>query len=222
MAEKTLIAIPAMDSVPTQFAHSLAILNAVGETTVAFQIGSLVYTSRNDLAKKAMSSEADYILWLDSDMVFPPDLLTKLMSHMSDPDVDFVTGLYYRRVAPYSPVLFSKLEQAENGFSFAEYDEIPDEPFEVAGCGFGAVLMRTSVAIDVAINNSGRMFDPLLGAGEDLSFCWRARQLGHKIICDPSVSLGHVGHTIITREFASAYNKSRRMMANNDGSTGKS
>ena len=43
---KTLIAIPAMDSVPTLFAQSLATLRRVGECSVAFEIGSFTKSER--------------------------------------------------------------------------------------------------------------------------------------------------------------------------------
>ena len=201
---KTLIAIPAMDSVPTQFCHSLVTISHVGECMVAFQISSLVYTARNNLAKEAIRIGADFVLWLDSDMVFKPDLLQRLMEHMKDPEIDMVSGLYFRRVSPFTPVLFDKLEITEDGkCENTEFNEIPDEPFEVGGCGFGGVLMRTSVLMDVALR-FGDMFAPIIGVGEDLSFCWRARQCGHKIICDPTIELGHVGRTIIDRDFATA------------------
>lgn len=201
---KTLVAVPCMDQVPAQFAHSLATLTKVGETVVAFQISSLVYTARNDLAKKAVACGADFVLWIDSDMVFSPDLLQRLMEHMKNPEIDMVSGLYFRRVAPYSPVLYDRLEITEERCEHTEFEKVPDEPFEVGGCGFGGVLMRTSLIYDVALK-FGDMFAPIKGVGEDLSFCWRARQLGHKVICDPSIVLGHVGHTVITREFSEKY-----------------
>lgn len=205
---KTLIAIPSMDQVPALFAHSLATLRKAGECVVAFQIASLVYTARNELAKRAVACGADFILWLDSDMVFQPDLLERLMAYMEDPETSIVSGLYFRRVAPYSPVLFDKLEITDKECINTEFTEIPDHTFEVGGCGFGGVLMRTSVIYDVALKY-GSMFDPINGVGEDLSFCWRARQLGHKIICDPSIELGHVGTNLITREFADIYRRQK-------------
>ena len=67
---KIFIAVPCMDQVPARFAQSLAMLKKVGECAVGFQIGSLIYTSRNDLASKAIEMDADFVLWLDSDMVF--------------------------------------------------------------------------------------------------------------------------------------------------------
>ena len=49
------------------------------------------------------------------------------------------------------------------------------------------------------------MFTPINGVGEDLAFCWRARQLGYRIWCDPRIPLGHVGYTVVTKDFFLAY-----------------
>ena len=36
-------------------------------------------------------------------------------------------------------------------------------------------------------------FSPVLGFGEDLSFCMRVSELGETIYCDSRIRLGHVG-----------------------------
>ena len=204
---KVLIAVPCMDSVPSQFAQALATLGKVDKTVVAFQIGSLIYNSRNDLAAIAIQQEADFIFWLDSDMVFGSDTLVRMLELYNKGAGDILTGLYFRRVGPFSPVLFKELWiDEEKNAHFSEFDEIPDEPFEVAGCGFGCVLMPTEIAIDL-LAKYGNLFNPIEGTGEDLAFCWRARESGYKIVCDPSVRLGHVGHHVITREFWENYKK---------------
>ena len=200
---KILIAIPCMDQVPSQFAFCLAMLNKVGDCAISFQMGSLIYTSRNNLAKKSLELECDYVLWLDSDMTFRPDLLEKLVSDLDKGDI--ITGLYYRRVKPFSPVIFEKLEFDENGCKWSDPTDIPDEIFEVEGCGFGCVLRPTNIFLDVAAKFDGMMFNPLANMGEDLSFCWRARQCGYKIVCDPSIYLGHIGHYTIDAEFYNSY-----------------
>ncbi len=197
---RTLIAIPCMDQVPAQFMQSLATLRKVGECTVATQIGSLIYTSRNKLAQKAIEIEADYVLWLDSDMVFPPDLLERMMDRLKKDKLDILTGLYFRRVHPYTPVLFDKLKMVGNVCNWTEFKELPEEPFEVGGCGFGCVLMDAGVFLDVQ-GRFGNMFAPIANTGEDLAFCWRARECGYKIICDPDITAGHVGHIIVNKEF---------------------
>ena len=109
---KTLIAVPCMDQVPAQFCQSLAMLKKVDECAVAFQIGSLIYTSRDNLCKKAINMGADYVFWLDSDMVFNPDVLELLFKDMEKDTI--VTGLYFRRAYPFSPVLFDTLEKTED------------------------------------------------------------------------------------------------------------
>lgn len=203
---RILIAVPCMDSVPSQFAQSLATLNKVEECVVAFQMGSLIYNSRNYLATAAVKMEADYILWLDSDMVFPSDTLERLWKDRDKGDI--VTGIYYRRVEPYKPVLYSRLDIDDNGCQWENCDDIKDEIFEVEGCGFGCVLTPTNVFIDV-MNRFGNMFSPINGVGEDLSFCWRAKQCGYNIVADPGIPLGHVGHYVVDRKFYDAYNSAK-------------
>lgn len=205
---KTLIAVPCMDTVPAQFAQSLATLDRVGECTVAFQIGSLIYTSRNDLATRAMKMDADFVFWLDSDMIFSPNTLARLMKRMEHADI--VSGLYFRRVMPYTPVIFDELTIDDKGCHWTDYTEkpIPSDLFEVGGCGFGCVLMRTDALFDVQAR-FGNMFAPIGNVGEDLSYCWRARECGYKIFCDPTIPLGHVGHTVITQGFFESFKKAK-------------
>ena len=204
--KKILIAVPCMDQIPARFAQSLATLTKVGQCAIAFQISSLIYHARNDLAKKAVKMDVDYILWLDSDMVFEPDTLERLMKHMEQPGVDMVTGVYFRRVPPFSPVLFDKLD-FEKGIlkNVSEFSELPkDGLFEVGGCGFGCVLMNMDVIYDV-LGKHGNAFAPIGDNGEDVAFCYRARDCGYKIFCDPTIKLGHVGNYVITRDYWESY-----------------
>lgn len=208
---KIMIAIPCMDQVPAPFAQSLSMIRkGENDCAVAFQMGSLIYTSRNNLAVSAFKMEADYVLWLDSDMVFEQDMLLKMLDVMKKNDIDFLTGLYFRRVVPFSPVLFKTLEVIpdQDGCEWSDFEEIPNELFEVAGCGFGAVLIKTDVLFDVQ-SKYGTMFAPFSGMGEDISFCWRARQMGYKIICDPSIKCGHVGYSVITEKFYQSYHNAQ-------------
>lgn len=189
---KIYIAIPCMETMPVDFVVSLERLRRIDTTTVNFLSGSLVYDARDRLAANAVMLNYDYILWLDSDMAFGSDLLTRLMKDI-DEGKDFVTGLYYRRRAPFTPVVYTKIDP------FEELDEIPDEMFEVDGCGFGCVLMKVSMLKDI-IDKEHNCFVPLPGHGEDLSFCIRAKRQGYKLWCDPSLKLGHIGTQIVTEQ----------------------
>lgn len=203
---KIMIAVPCMDQVPAPFAQSLAMIRKPDDDVAcSFQMGSLIYTSRNNLALQAMKAEFDYMLWLDSDMVFQQDLLVKMKQVMDEKDLDFLTGLYFRRVPPFTPVLFDQLDIDENGIcTWTDWKDVPEGMFKIGGCGFGCVLIKTDVLFDVQ-SKFGEMFNPIANMGEDLSFCWRARQCGYDIWCDPSLVCGHVGYTIINDKFYQSY-----------------
>lgn len=197
---RTMIAVPCMDQVPALFTNSLASLQKVDECTLAMQIGSLIYDSRNQLAAKAIQMNYDYVFWLDSDMVFPTDTLVYMHKVMAENNLDILSGLYFRRRPPYSPVLFDKFEIDDSGCHWTEFEDIPDSLFEIGACGFGCVLMKTSVLVGTYLDHNGQLFQPIMGVGEDCAFCWRARESGYKIWCDPKATLGHVGHMTVTKE----------------------
>ena len=200
---KILIAVPCMDSVAAQFSQALAMLEKEGKCLVSFVIGSLIYNSRNDLARQALKLECDYILWLDSDMVFPPETLKYLLKEMEETGADFISGLYFRSCAPFSPVAFDTLEIKDGKATWTDYHGELSGLHEVGGVGFGCVLQKTDMLLEMAAKY-GDFFGPLANVGEDLAFCWRARQLGYKIMLDCNLKLGHVGHTVFTQQYFEA------------------
>lgn len=203
---KVFIAVPSMDSVPAFFAQSLALLKRDCDVQIGWEVGSLVYHARNNLARQALKSDADWVLWLDSDMVFAPDTLQRMLKVCKDNDIDFLTAVCFRRKPPYTPCLFDRLEKVDKGASYTALMSVPEGLFKVGGCGFAGVLMASDVLLSVQSKFNGRMFDPMDGFGEDVSFCWRARQCGYDIWCDSSIEFGHVGNCIVTRGYFEAYN----------------
>lgn len=194
---KTLIAIPCMDMVHTSFFTSVVAMRKIGTIEVAVTSSSLIYDARNNLAQRAVENGFDRILWLDSDMHFEPDLMERFMARL-DEGLEFVTGLYFSRKPPSKPVVYQNVSTRDAGGGAVipvadPFKEIPEGLFEVAGCGFGGCMM--TVDLLRAVNERyGLPFSPILGFGEDLSFCTRARQLGAVIVCDGSIRLGHVGY----------------------------
>lgn len=189
---KTLIAVPCMDQVAAPFAQSLATMKTIGDCVYDFNIGSLIYDARNKLAGDAIKCGADYILWLDSDMIIQRDTMVKLIAHMEE-GRDIVSGLYFRRRAPFTPVLYNKIERGAHE-DLTNYPE--NSLFEVEGCGFGCVMTRVEMMEDVLFN-SHDLFTPFEGYGEDLAFCLRAKDNGYKIWCDSTIKAGHIGQVIV-------------------------
>ena len=190
---KTMIAIPAMEMMHTITVQCLTELRQIGETRTDFVIRMPVDMARNALARRACEEGFDRILWIDSDMKFPADLMERLSDGI-DAGYDVVTGLYFMRRFPAEPVIYKRLD-TENYRAETYWDYPPDSLFPVAGCGFGGVMMRTEILADL----EEPPFTPFDHFGEDLSFCLRMAEKGRKIACDSRVKLGHLG-TIIFSE----------------------
>ena len=195
---KTLIAIPCGDTVPADTLQSVIRLKISSPVQYTLVRGSLVYDARNRLAEIAIRDGFDRVLYLDSDMVFEPDMLDRFHAQL-DIGKQIVCGLYTTRRPPIHTTLYSdmRLEKGPDEKFYTPVlktlDEYPrDEPFQVKGCGFAGVMLATDVLQRVT-EIYGSPFSPLPGFGEDLSFCLRAGELGIPIWCDPRIVFGHVG-----------------------------
>lgn len=195
---RLLIGIPSYDYMHAEFVKCLtALVDRVAKMGIYYETficnGTLVYIARDKIARKAINEQFTHVLWLDADMIFKPSLLDDLL----DCGKDFVTGIAHSRRKPFASCLFKTLN--DDG-TFERYEgDYPLEPFQVAGCGFACVLIKTEVLRDVQFANM-TCFLPFPEWGEDLSFCRRAKALGHQIWAEPTVQLGHIGHEVVWPE----------------------
>ena len=202
---KVMIAIPCMDTVKTDFCRCLLDLEKPDGTRVCFKQCSLVDEARNLLSLTAVQNDFDYVLWLDSDMTFAPDTLTRLLHTAHMTGADLVTGLYVKRVQPIKPVLFRTVRppvQDENGKLVSGVESYMDYPrddiFPIAGCGFGCCLTSVSMLRDLWRN--GAPFTQFPWCGEDISFCYRAKLKGYDMVCNSSIRCGHIGSVVFTED----------------------
>ena len=200
---RTLIGVPCMDMVHTQFMSSLLGLEPLGDVELRVMRSSLIYDARNLICRDAVEGGYDRILWLDSDIVFDGDLLVRLSKHLDD-GKEIVTGLCFTRREPIKPVIYSDVrmvdvEGKQKPHMTTYFDYPSDSLFTVDACGMAAVLMNTDVVKRIG-ETYGLPFSPILGFGEDISFCIRARKLGIDVWCDSSIKLGHIGNFVITEQ----------------------
>ena len=202
---KTLIAVPCMDYLEADFVECLTdmVLRHRGDVEVKLLKASLVYDARNQLVKYAREKGGyDYILWLDSDMTFEPDLLDRLLEDIEGRQA--VTGLCFGRRPPFNPCIYKELDVKQDGKLITPYRKIyedypRDSVFEVEACGFACVLMRLDVLEAMGIY--GVPFFPVAGLGEDLTFCWRARKLDIRFHCDSRLKIGHIMRVSVDEGF---------------------
>ena len=197
-------ACPCFDHADVNFVQCLVSLDTSGlECSIVFCASSLIYDARNNLAMRAIAEKYDYVLWLDSDMIFEPSLLKDLLATGKD----LVSGLFFSRRPPYKPALFDecgytedeKKPNAKKPFTHNFYDYPKEQLFEVAAFGFAAVLTKVET-LDIIRTVWGLPFTPLLGFGEDLSFCLRAKEIDLHLWTDSRIKVGHIGKMIVNEE----------------------
>lgn len=196
----TFIAIPCMDMLHTGFFRSVIGMHMIDNVRIGTSCSSLIYDARNALVTQAIDEGHDRILWLDSDMIFDTDIMEKLSADL-DAGYDYVSALCFKRKPPFSPCVYKEIGYTAEGQElrpFAHcYEDYPkDQIFEVDASGLGCVMMKTEVVKKVR-DKFGLPFSPVIGFGEDLSFCLRAKDLGIKKYCDSRVKIKHIANVAI-------------------------
>ena len=120
---------------------------------------TLIHNARNGIAKDAV--DYDYLFFLDSDCVIPPNTLKRLVEH----DKDIVSGLYFQRREPFLPVLYNKREDGTYR-SIIDYDK---GLLEVEGVGMGVCLIKRRVLEKLGENP----FDPIPVSVKKPRHSWR-------------------------------------------------
>lgn len=193
--KKTLIAMPAMSMMHTASAECFVNMRKGNGVSFGITQNSLVYDARNDFAWNAINQGFERVLWIDSDMTYERYILERLYADMDDGDKQYVSALAFTRKLPTAPVVYSDLTyDAVNYKAHAEpyYDYPIDSIFPIAASGFGAVMTSVNLLKQVW-DKYGPPFEPLPHMGEDISFCWRVKQLGVPMWCDSRVKVGHIG-----------------------------
>lgn len=148
--------------------------------------------ARNTIIKQGLQHNCTHILFIDDDMLPPPDSLFKLLAH----DKDIVSGLYFMRAYPHFPVAFDQaFENGFNKFLFMKPDVNGLVP--ITNCGLGFVLIKTEVfkAMEEPWVRLGEIIKD--GWCDDVGFFNRARTAGFQIWLDTDCRVGHMSSQAI-------------------------
>lgn len=191
---KLAVCIPCRDTLHSAHAMSLAEMvkfNTMSDidTHVFMDSSTVLLTQRERLATLAIELGAEYVLWLDSDIVFPATTAVRLLAH----NEDFVAANYIRRQLPAKGVAYETIGDWENPLDFAVYDDL----VPVEGVGMGCMLMKTEIFEKLPkpwfeFGWSPESNDFL---GEDMIMCQKVAEAGYQLKIDTVLSqeLRHLG-----------------------------
>ena len=211
-----VLAIPnRAETVPTEVALAWTQLinftkTAKPHVTIRFAANSVYYIdeARWELVRLACERGADYVFFVDADMLIPEHALVALL----DLDVDFATGLGFTndkdRPIPSWYLYIPEHERRNHEVGKTNerrcwapllfYHNAPPniKAFQLDGCGLYAALIKTDVFHRIAQSHDSLIewYNPFKrnGAGEDLSFCYRTRDLGIKVVGRRDVVCDHI------------------------------
>lgn len=196
MSTSVNIMIPAFEQVYAEFAECL--VKAVQHTekcgirtTVSFLAGSYISQARRELAHQFLEGKDEWAFWLDGDMKFSADSITRMISRDKK-----IIGCNYRR-RRYPKTTFT----AANGnlMNLIEVQTTDASP-EIESVNYlpgGMMLVHRSVYETIsqpyyAVQYNARFN---LEVGEDCFFCEKVRAAGIELWIDHAVSrdVSHIG-----------------------------
>lgn len=201
MQARVFVAQPIYGAVPAEAAMSFArllvsgtmrgIISGYGQTHF-----SGLSIARNRLVRQAIEGNHTHILFVDADMVLPPNTIARLLLHR----VPVVTGLYFQRVPPHNPVVMTLGDLAQ-----------PVEAYspglsKVGAIGMGCALIEVGALRKLKEHfGDERWFDYENNEGEDVFFSRRCEKSDVPIYLDADCKCGHIGETVFTEEHYLTY-----------------
>lgn len=214
--KKLMIGLPAYDhKVGVKMAVALMKLaQKVQEHGIHIEVNSVcgcsvVSRARNLIAHEFLKSNADHLMFIDSDMTFDADSVLRLMAWNQDKPI--VAGAYEARKP--GKVYILSLD--------GDKDSVMMDPMGLVRArrvATGFMMIQRKVLetlkekhpewehLDNTSNEKLHAFfdfacTPEGYIGEDFLFCERAREAGFSVWIDPTVKLGHMGITEFQSDF---------------------
>jgi SAM-dependent methyltransferase len=191
-----VIGIPSFGMVSTYFLQARASMQfpLVSSSVDKIVLNKPIAEARNEIVEFALGQNANYIFWLDDDVVAPSDSFLKLYRH----NKDIINGVYWSKSNPPMPLLF------RGHLSGSYYNWHIGDLIEIDAAGMGLTLVKTDVYRRMAKELGGPWysteyfsFPGVEGAfsppnnTEDLYFYWKAKKLGYTIYADTTVQALH-------------------------------
>lgn len=181
------VAVPVHDKPHSETMSSLFGLQALSlsrarDVTMVRVTSSIVGNARNVAVRAAKEIGADYLLQIDSDMVFPPWLLEEYLNA----DVDIIGCPYRRRGPPWG--MMGELEPDQDLVAATK----EQRPVRFKWLATGLMMVKMSVYEKMEPPYYHHPIHEDMVKGEDLQFCEAVKDLGYDI--HGLIHLPRIGH----------------------------
>lgn len=185
-----LVAIPSRGMVSCEFVSSLLAQGDPLNMSISyrFEVGGEVGESRNRLVEHALRIGAEYILFIDDDVILPTNCFNKLV-YWAKKGHDVVSGVYYSKQIPPQPLIFKG-----RGNGYLSDWKVGDTIEDADGIGMGITLIKTDVFKRISkpwyksvVNQKEKGGKGLVSVDESLYFCDKLKLSGVKILVDTSI-----------------------------------
>lgn len=139
--------------------------------------------------------QADYFLWVDSDHIYDPSALMKLINKMEDENLPMLSAAYKLRGSEETVHGVTPIGGTFKHFHYKEFSELPESHLiEADVVGFGFLVMKGDFLRDMWRKHGEDLFKMDIGINgtEDVAFCQCAKKDGHKVMFDPKIRIGHM------------------------------
>ena len=150
----------------------------------------------------AATMAGDWLLMLDTDHTFEPDLLHRMLRVFNGNDLDVLSAVYTYKTFPYNPVIYGWSEKRKGYEHIVDLKHYgPGDCVQIGCAGAGTLLIRRRVFERIASEIGVEPFAPF-GAyhTDDFSFFEKLRALGIKSWACPSIQTYHLRVTETSME----------------------
>ncbi|MEZ5691397.1 MAG: NAD-dependent epimerase/dehydratase family protein [Rickettsiales bacterium] len=202
---------------------------ALSETKIRIISGydSLLYSRCCNIAAKQASS--DYLLFLKSNYLLAPDAITRLVDILGSEKKAFISsGVVQRYDNSYNTILRTKVVTPKTAFldvislrsaarkMWAKSQEMINErleeqdkkPFDVVAVSSACICIKSS-----DFKKLGGFDEEYYQQDEELDLTLRAKQIGGRVLCDPTVKVTHLpDNNSLRLSFAQLLSKSKNLV----------
>ena len=187
--KKIFIAIPTTGSIRIELAKFLLNIIHGSRYQIAIDMVSLgdICHNRNLLVKKFLQIKCDYILFCDSDIVPPTNILEMIRD---DKDIVVPVNFTFKN-GDLVPLILKKNKQGYEIDKKAIDDK--NHLIEIEITGLGCMLIKREVFDKIKKPYFQFIYDEdgLIKRGEDFNFCEKMRKAGYKIYVDKRFMTNH-------------------------------